>query len=177
MRVLALDAGSVNFGYVGFDTGVATPRIIQCGMLNSPLKILTGDNILDDFLLYRKEIGRLITQLDPDLLAAERYTTRIRGTTTEAVNMMLGAAADILMRFNKQQKRDPPATMKVVMAANWKVPVKKRLDLDALYKSVGVPDHVVDATFMGLHCSPTNWNRLSVNSLLRQLQRTYIDGA
>jgi hypothetical protein len=145
-------------------------------MLNSPLKKLTGDNILDDFVLYRREIGKLITTLQPDLLAAERYTTRIRGTTTEAVNMMLGAAADILMRVNKQTKRDPPAVMKVVMAANWKVPVKKKLDLEAIYKMVGVPDHVVDATFMGLHCAPTNWKRLSINSLLRQLQRTYIDG-
>lgn len=144
-RILALDPGLDNFGFSALEiSGKRTFRVVRCGMLSRRIKVLTGDLLKGEALLYRKRVNRLIRKSKPDHLVAERYVPRRQGIANESINYMLGYILCELASTEMQ--------VDLFLAATWKVRVKKLFDLEAFYAQFNqIPDHQIDATMIGLY--------------------------
>ena len=144
-KVLCLDPGSVNFGWSVIKIKNRKWSIVKCGMIRNTIKDLKGEEYEKSIDAFAVEFSWMLTKARPTHVFAERYTSRIRGTTIEAVNGMLGTASILTRAYNRK------TMLRLVMAANWKFRIKKIMDLESYYKTVGVPDHVVDSCFLGLY--------------------------
>lgn len=169
MRILSLDPGTVNFGWSVIDA-TKTPRIIKCGMLRSPIKELTHD-LHTDVANYTNEIAWLIAKSKAEVLVCERYSTRIRGTTNEAVNIQIGVALREFLSIGGNTWLYMPMT--------WKAAAKKWLDgtIDPLYKECRpVPNHPTDASLIGVYYATRELRKKwpAKKNLAAQIKKTYI---
>lgn len=151
IRILALDPGTVNFGWACLEINRRRVKLIRCGMLRGLVKDLTQP-LEADIRIYTKGIQRLIRKSGATVLVSERYSTRIRGTTGEAVNMMIGIAARVFLNMR------PEGIIGVYMPMTWKAAVKKHLghEIPPFYKMCHIPPHPVDACWIGTYFSVKN---------------------
>lgn len=155
-RILALDPGTVNFGWSCLEYSRKRARVVRCGMLDGLVKDLVKP-LEEDVVNYTKGIRKLIRNSRATVLVSERYSTRIRGTTGEAVNMMIGIAVREFLNIQ------PEGTIQVFMPMTWKAAVKKHLghEIPPFYKMCGIKPHPVDACWVGTYwCVKTqggNW--------------------
>lgn len=148
MRILALDPGTVNFGWAVLEVNRRRVRIVKCGKLQRAelIKELTAD-MRPPSTAYARHIRRLLKKSKADILVSERYSTRIRGTTGEAVNIMTGIGVSEFL------KRRPEGTVSLLMSMTWKPAMTKWLgaELKTLYKLCKIEAHPVDACLIGVY--------------------------
>jgi Holliday junction resolvasome RuvABC endonuclease subunit len=146
LRILALDPGTVNFGWACLEVNRKNTKIVKCGMLVGLVKNLVG-GLEKDVETYTKAIRRLLRKSRATVLLSERYSTRIRGTTGEAVNIMIGIAVREFLN------KEPSGQIEVFMPMTWKAAVKKYLETDIppFYKECAIKPHPVDACFVGIY--------------------------
>lgn len=161
MYLLALDPGSVNFGYAILRFARKQIHVERCGMLTKLVKALNGEDVVHPALTaHQKQLKTLVDSVGCFHIAAERYTTRVRGTTCEAVNQELGVAGLLL-----------PITL--YMSAQWKNHYNKQFDIKAYYKECKVPPHVVDATLIGCYYLQREHDgKFTTTRLAKQIQTT-----
>lgn len=143
-RILSLDPGTDNFGFAALAVERQAFRVVRCGMISETLKELKEpEQLQTDVRAYVKRMNWLIRKSKATIVGAERYVPRRQGISNESVNMMLGH----LVASTSVSK----ISTSLFLAATWKLRLKKVLDIEALYAKVRpVPNHVVDAVFIGL---------------------------
>ena len=141
--ILVFDPGTVNFGWAALKIVRGIPVPLECGMLKPCIKDLVAPT-QDDTAAYSLAVAALLERFNPTVLICERYSTRIRGTTGEAVNLMLGVAS--LMFLQNYAK----GVISLVMPMTWKAAIKKHLGgaIPPFYKKVGIKDHPIDACLL-----------------------------
>lgn len=169
-RILSLDPGTVNFGWAVTEVYRQRARVVRCGMLSGMVKGLVLP-VGDDADKYTARIERLLNKGQPSVLLAERYSTRIRGTTGEAVNFMNGIA----VRCFRDRHSQGEATL--LMAMTWKAHVRKWLgdEIKPFYKLCGIPPHPVDACLIAQYWCYKSWGMkiISPDRLAKQIRGAY----
>lgn len=169
MRILILDPGTVNFGWSLIES--KPKRVIRCGMLNKDhlLKELTGDAKIQAFA-FSKKFRALLKKSKPDVIVCERYSTRIRGTTAESVNIMIG-----IMSISKC------SSMHLIMPFTWKSFIKSRLGgaIEDFYPKAKIGkqfNHPIDATLLGFYVMERIYGiKMPVpNSIAKQINIAFI---
>lgn len=178
IRMLSVDPGTSNFAWsaleVRFDP--LTVNVLATGMLQSPMKAMSGDIRLD-VKGFKSEIRSIIEEYDLKFLAAERYMTRgIKGTTIEAVNAMLGV---LVTMFDQH----PWQRYELVMASQWKNEWNRYSNLEGFYKLAKCEVHQADSMGIGLYCAyrwsaqkPFHDLKSRVRSLAKQLSKNNVMG-
>lgn len=143
-RLLSMDPGTDNFGFAALAFVNKKADIRRCGMLDETIKDLKDPATLAaDASRYVKRFAWLLRKSKAHHVGAERYVPRRQGLSNESVNMMLGTAVSYASTIGLETH--------VYLAATWKLRLKKVLDIELLYAACKpVPDHVVDAVFIGL---------------------------
>ena len=120
--------------------------VVRCGMFAPTIKDLKEPIDLD-IIEFSRATNMLIRKSKAEILLSERYSTHIRGTTCEAVNMMIGVAALQLTNVVADGE------VSVIMPMTWKAAVKKWLNgpIETYYKEVGIKPHPTDASLLGLY--------------------------
>ncbi len=143
-RLLSMDPGRDNYGFAGLVFKDKRVRISRCGMIDETIKeVKEGGVLAEDAKRYLNRLHYLIKKSQAQHIGAERYVPRRQGLSNESVNMMLGTCVSYASTLNIETS--------LFLAATWKLRLKKVLDLESLYVACKpVPDHVVDAVFIGL---------------------------
>jgi len=98
---------------------------------------------------FYRTINTLMSEYRPNIVIAERFQTRgLKGTTIEAISIMLGVIA-LYCHRNKIQ-------FILVTAATWKNQANRLFKLDDFYvvgKDMGFTPHECDALIMGLYAA------------------------
>lgn len=147
LRLLSLDPGTVNFGWSCLERDArGKVSVVRCGMFLPTVKEL-AEPIDLDVQNFHKQFSKLHKKSKAEILLSERYSTRIRGTTCEAVNMMIGAAS------LHHVKTVSDGEVSVIMPMTWKAAIKKWLNgpIETYYKEVGIKPHPTDASLLGLY--------------------------
>lgn len=151
--VLANDPGTASYGFavieawmVGGQNSRIEFRILEHGLVENTVRTLKdGKATRREVRRYLETMRELIHQYNPNIWAAERFSTRgIKGITIELVCLMLGT---VIGHFNH-------LTFRYYIAAQWKNEAKKKGDLKEFYRAVkpfGVTPHQVDACFIGIY--------------------------
>lgn len=176
MKLLAMDPGTDKYGWAALVFKNSGVRILKCGMLDDTIKELkVSDTLKDDADAYTRRLAWLLAKSGAEHVAAERYVPRRQGLSNESVNMMLGTCVAYTATLGIE--------CSLFLAATWKLRVKKFLDLERLYElAKPVPDHVVDALFIGLFAAESKGSfdfakltRTRQNQLCKELQKKYLD--
>jgi hypothetical protein len=97
---------------------------------------------------FSAKLDSILDKHKPDRLVCERFMARrVHTKATETVGIMNG-----ILTYKATVERK--MSVKLVPAAEWKVNVKKVLDLEAFYAEVadhGIPPHFVDAVSMPIY--------------------------
>ena len=171
-RILSLDPGTVNFGWGCLEYYRKRTTVVRCGMLPGLVKDLVKP-LEVDVDIYTKGIRRMIRNSKATVLVSERYSTRIRGTTGEAVNMMIGIAVRDFLNMR------PEGTVQVFMPMTWKASIKKHLghEIPPFYKMCGIKAHPVDACLVGTYWTVKmqggKWP--NVNTFAKQINGGFIE--
>lgn len=171
--LLAIDPGTVNFGYAVLKIQDCKITLLRCGMVHSKYLISEANTVVmrPKFQKFTRMFAHLLQVSTADCLVFERFIIQRRGLTGECVNQQIGAMV--------LTAGDIPSTQ--VMAATWKARMKKLRgqDLTAAYKKLKpIPAHPIDAVFQGLFCIEREFGipiTKIVNSrqILDRIQSTY----
>lgn len=175
MKMLAMDPGDTNFGWAALKFSRQAVRVLRCGMLDDTIKGLKESLVLqEDADQYIRRVAWLLNKSGAEIVAAERYVPRRQGLSNESVNMMLGAAVSYCSTIG--------IPCSLFLAATWKLRVKKVLEIEQLYKwAAPVPNHVVDAVFIGLFAAEgqgkfkMTLTLAQQKRLCRDIQRRFLD--
>jgi Holliday junction resolvasome RuvABC endonuclease subunit len=166
--ILALDPGVNNFAW----SVIKNDRVYRCGFVQDPVKDLTGDSLMAELKIYRKEMLALIKKYKPQALIAERFMVRGRwlGATCEKINIMLGVLADICVA----KKID----LYLITSALWKNSFNRAYGaatLNNLYKTakkdLKMPAHIIDSTLIGYYMGNKTLKGLNLNRLIVRIQK------
>lgn len=184
---LGCDPGSKNFGYTYLAVGPNTTRIVSCGMVRKTINNLTDKPakppksqirktkpvefrppFMQQVQEYCSDWQGSIKQYSPVHATCERYQSRgMGGATIEHVVIMLGALSVLAVSHQ--------FTIDFITAATWKFQVNRISDLEAIYKDVSLPDHVVDSAYIalygGLKRRGIPWSLKYVELLYNELSR------
>lgn len=146
ITILGLDPGKNNFAFsvVELRTNPTRYRIIEHGMIKSPVQSMNGLDSGYELKVFAAEIRRLKKKHKIDYAVGERFMTRGNGgPLIEIISYMLGAVGTI---FGTE--------CCWLSAAIWKNAFNKRYDLKEFYeelKPYGIPTHRIDAISIGLY--------------------------
>jgi hypothetical protein len=150
VRILSLDPGTANFGYAVVDIArhpkkakSVVFRVLENGKCPSTVCTLKSSPVLrEEMSRFEYWLGSLVSEYEPDAVAAERFMTRgIKGPTVECVNIMIGMVTVLV-----------PRPFKIMPAATWKNAVNRSgVDLKSAYKLTSVSPHQLDASLIGLY--------------------------
>lgn len=190
---LGVDPGTLNYAY-GFvqyklHEGSLRPKILSAGQLHWTITNLTdglqkppkskrkksiamSDQMIPPFQsqlsLFEKDWRAQVRRFQPSHWTVERFQSRgLQGKTIECVSLMNGVLA-AMARRNK-------IYYGMITAAQWKNRVNAFDNLDAIYKDVGLPPHIVDACFISAYSAlkhfKLNWDEALIKRMVVQLSR------
>lgn len=160
---LGCDPGSSNYGYTYAYIGPKSLRIVSCGMVRATINNLTDKEVKPPKSQIRKTKPTImrapfmhqleqycgdwqesLTEHSPIAITCERYQSRrMGGATIEHVLTMNGALAVLALSLG--------IDVDFITAATWKFQINRVSDLEAIYKEVSIPDHIVDSAFISLY--------------------------
>lgn len=144
--ILGVDPGKTNAAYsvVRIKVKPFRYKILAHGMLKNPVQDLTGQEVLQRFAKFKREVSKIKRTYGVDAVFAERFMTRggqSMGTTIEVVGIMLALLAHVGIK-----------NVQYVTAAQWKNQWNRKNDLKAFYESMKpLPAHPIDATGIALY--------------------------
>ncbi len=173
LRVLGLDPGTTNFGWsvieVSDRLGV---KVLGVGLVKNTIKGLTG-NLEQDYRAFKDEIYSLLMEQRPNVIVAERFMSRgMKGTTIEAVNIMIGGLMSI-------SQEEGPDDTRLVTAAQWKNELNKVVNLETVYQTCKpLTAHECDSMMIALYRASLVFGHLPfekmsqkvVNSIAKQVK-------
>lgn len=187
IKILGCDPGSKNYGYTCLTASIRkdlmVTNISEIGMFQRCINNLTEKPQKPPKSRRKKEgmwpplqeqlpefehfWSGLLDEFEPDVFIVERYQARGgKGTTIECVSIMNGIIASLCMY------RDIKFVM--ITAATWKNRVNSQFDLEASYKEVEFPDHMVDSSFIAAYAGVLHfnikWDEVNFGKHLKELQ-------
>lgn len=188
MIFLGTDPGPSNFGFsfLSFSKN-GSITIPSCGMVRATISNITDKPqkpskskrrktihvpdtppFMDQLGLFYKDWAKALTKYTPVLLTCERYQSRgMMGKTVESVNLMNGVLSS--MCYVRSIRVD------LIMPATWKFQINRISNLEAMYKEISLPDHIVDSAFIALYgalkLNGIPWSSYYVDRLYTELTK------
>jgi hypothetical protein len=159
MKILALDPGKVNFGYSILEANKRGHfKVLKNGTLKDTIQDLKL-NLYESVIMFENEVDTLIAEFNVTHIVGERFVSRgLLGSLSEYVNIMLGICA-----------AKSSVNFMLIIPATWKNQLKKKLDLELLYRELKVTKHEIDAVMIGVYYVDLMCNKQPYRSLLNNL--------
>ena len=137
---VGIDPGTRNFAVVALNP---QGNVVFARMVNNTIRSMARVNA-SRRIKFRNVMRRMLAFLNPKCVLAEEFVARGFGTQlTQVINLMLGSIMAICDELGCEEHS--------CQASLWKKNFNKYHDLTKLYeygRSLGLPDHIVDATCM-----------------------------
>lgn len=151
--VLALDMGTRNCA-ISCVGAAKQPLLIANRMVDNPIRGLTTA-LPEKTMLFIEEIDQWVQAYNPSKIVVERFQSRgLMGTTVEEISLMIGALTCFY------GTRIP---VEAITAATWKNEWHRNFTgyaLKDLYRVCRTPDHLLDATLIGI------WAQQKINGVV-----------
>lgn len=154
MRILGIDPGTgiLGFGVIDYQAGKA--RLVDAGVIRTPVKQADSDRLKTIY----DELGQLITELKPEVMAVEKLFFSQNVTTAMSVSQARGIVLLLGKQNNLELYEYTPQQIKQAITGYGKADKKQIQEMVRMTLGLGEipkPDDAADAIACALTCAST----------------------